>query len=545
MDRIKHKLHKEDSANAVNVDTNLNINVVQNNKLLPYDDITKVLNVGEQFQKERMNSSNYRFIFTITSLFSNVLTNVGTTTADTKTLLYFGNKYFTEDKGVFLYEDFSTDIDVINASIKDNLIENNGWLGYYVPAWDETSNKKCQFVDLKPERAEFDLTPTGNTKNWDFFLTYPHRKDDKNYLIDGGILIINISTSVVNNQSLKLLTTPIKHGLQRNDIIRISGVDYTVVKLGLDDNSSQEYNFVINLSDTSSDVTISDRFKRVENGMVSQYYARIFKVISDINDYEIFPIAFSKNIFSDKVNQIIFNTDLDVSQYKDNLGRPLSEIYLTMIKTNESDSLFDTISSGVDIPFFDIVLDKHIGDIRRIHNVSTWLPETHTPIENDLSVNNTEFYGDIVEYNPYLVKEVILCEINHRFSTKDRNTNKRPEGYFYKPHHLVKIREWSSFVEQGDSSVFNVPSYAEDLGDGRLLWRDLLDIGFTDGQEEVIDYPFLNGSHYIHTNVVVGTKRQDPFNLYGLYYSIAPRDWFGKRHNTTNHLTKNINTNGC
>ena len=55
------------------------------------------------------------------------------------------------------------------------------------------------------------------------------------------------------------------------------------------------------------------------------------------------------------------------------------------------------------------------------------------------------------------------------------------------------------------------------MGDGRYLWRDLLDIGVFDGGE-LLDYPFTNGAHYIHQNYCFMTMRQDPFSLYDLYY---------------------------
>jgi hypothetical protein len=53
----------------------------------------------------------------------------------------------------------------------------------------------------------------------------------------------------------------------------------------------------------------------------------------------------------------------------------------------------------------------------------------------------------------------------------------RQEGYVYKPHSLITIRSLSSYIEQGDTSVVGIPDYATDLGDGRFLWRDILDIG--------------------------------------------------------------------
>ena len=121
----------------------------------------------------------------------------------------------------------------------------------------------------------------------------------------------------------------------------------------------------------------------------------------------------------------------------------------------------------------------------------------------------------------------------HRFNTVDREiTASKPilggvidgtrnEGYIYYPHQKIKIREYSNYVEQGDTSVGDVPEYAEDLGDGRYLWRDLLPIGVNDGQEETLDYPFLNGCHYMYQNLCIYTRRQDPFGNFGLQYNLS------------------------
>ena len=143
-----------------------------------------------------------------------------------------------------------------------------------------------------------------------------------------------------------------------------------------------------------------------------------------------------------------------------------------------------------------------------------------------MTITNGSYFGDVVEYNKFRVKETVLGEVHHRFNTTDRvgnGTNSvggpRQEGYYYKAHHLVRIRNFSPYIEQGDLSTGGITDYAEDLGDGRWLWRDYLSIGYDEGQEDPVNYPFLNGAHYIHQNYCVTLKRQDPFGYFGLYYA--------------------------
>ena len=42
-------------------------------------------------------------------------------------------------------------------------------------------------------------------------------------------------------------------------------------------------------------------------------------------------IAFSKNIYNDNITEIVFTDDINIGSLKDNLGRPLTDIYFTII----------------------------------------------------------------------------------------------------------------------------------------------------------------------------------------------------------------------
>lgn len=116
----------------------------------------------------------------------------------------------------------------------------------------------------------------------------------------------------------------------------------------------------VNLDSERLDIS----FKRVVEGQELEYYVRIFSRLpnwkySDTkpNEYEIYKknsdliyknqivdcefenhiskLAFSKNIYNDDITEIVFTDDIDISYLKDNLGRPLTEIYLTIFKNNQ------------------------------------------------------------------------------------------------------------------------------------------------------------------------------------------------------------------
>ena len=88
-----------------------------------------------------------------------------------------------------------------------------------------------------------------------------------------------------------------------------------------------------------------------------------------------------------------------------------------------------------------------------------------------------------------------------------------------------------------------VPSYATKSEDGTYYWRDLLNIGVNDLQENNVNYPFLNNAHYTYQNYCFEVKRQDPFDNWDLYFSTFPADPIG--NNMDNKFKINISDNVC
>jgi hypothetical protein len=38
---------------------------------------------------------------------------------------------------------------------------------------------------------------------------------------------------------------------------------------------------------------------------------------------------------------------------------------------------------------------------------------SHIPLETNININNVEFYGDLVEFNKFEVKETVLIDVTH------------------------------------------------------------------------------------------------------------------------------------
>jgi hypothetical protein len=83
-------------------------------------------------------------------------------------------------------------------------------------------------------------------------------------------------------------------------------------------------------------------------------------------------------------------------------------------------------------------------------------------------------------------------------------TANNPPGYYYKPHNPIKIKDFSSYIEEGNpATVSEIPDYAVfSKTNGTFIWRDIYTYGFADTDGVGVDYPFLNGTHYPYGNFV-------------------------------------------
>ena len=596
INRITQRLNSEKSKNSVDTDTFLNVNLESKQILLPPGVIDKVLNVNDRFNYERQNSKYYRILGTINPVISNCLFNLTDNTHnDIQTLAYFNNKVFLDT--TLSKNNVSLDL-TYAESIKTYLKEVDGWFGYINPI--KSGKTFCSFIDMEPKRQRFSFVPDTNSynsslgstiqqvKNWELTITYPKDTDKKHEMVIGGLLIINAVPVIVAERNMVAFGMACLHNLNIEDTVIITGTNgydgtHTVVRTGLDNGDYKDYYFVIDLEPTGS-ISNNSRMKRIVEGQESEYYFRLFNKINTRNgniieedDYETYKLAFSENIYTDDITQFVFNEDIDITGLVDNLGRPLSELYLTVLKT-DSDGLFTNVSSGIETPFLPILnagdtipFIRNVPAINKIHNGGSLPFISHKPLENNIKIADNHFYGDLVEYNKIEAQEIILADVKHRFNTINRESanaisngyvsaignyrkalqptkaqldlGPRQEGYLYSPHFLIKIRQYSSYVEQGDNMTEGMPDYKEDLGDGRYLWRDMLDIGFNESDVKALDYPFLNGCHYMYQNYCFSVRRQDPFNIWKLFYTKFPSDIIGGL--TSDKFTVNSEDNAC
>lgn len=162
---------------------------------------------------------------------------------------------------------------------------------------------------------------------------------------------------------------------------------------------------------------------------------------------EQYRLAFEATIYNDNSTQVTFTDSLEVEHLVDHLGRPLSELYITVVKNNqgykkwykigtpdeynredvEYSCCFGRVSSGIDIyndqsreDSSDAVRSKRavLGDIHLLNELGWYGAKSLT--DGEISIDDDSFDGDVAEFIPYEAREVVLTSVMHRFNTAQR-----------------------------------------------------------------------------------------------------------------------------
>ena len=546
--------------NNVNVNTQIQFGLNNTNKPIPLNDIDTTVSQFEQFEKERKDSTIYRFYGVVKPVVTNVL--------------------FNENIKIYLKQpkplpNVSPVPQVAAKTImSSSIFEKDGWVGSYN---DEPNTNEIQFNDNKSALCEFfpfdpgydrlKMLDSDGSSNYLLKIVYPFStkditlvKNNSNKSLKDGIPVIDKFTIELNGRQYVGFRTPMNHGLNVGDRIKLYNfVDntpnntlnlntqiYRVFKLGNQVNDNKLRTFIIDVNPLDINFSLGvSTIKRSVNGKLSSYYVRQFKSLtsSDYKDYDLYPAAYGVTYFNDEVVAFNFKNDIDVSTLVDNLGRPITELYLSIIK-NDNDSNPSSINTQ-----YWLIQQQPLPPP---YNVRFWTKiSAGYDLENDASVNynirsygdtnyvgstyyenidesDDIFDGDIVEYNESELLERRLENLYHRVNTVyreflnsiDTNKGNKKEGYIYTPFNLVKIREFSNYINPAVNlqlvidkynitnpneidelrKSFQIPDYATEIAPNVFKWRDIYEYGYIDTNGLGINYPFLNGVHYPYAN---------------------------------------------
>ena len=553
----------------VNVTTQMQIGLENTNKPIPLNDIDTTVDQYEQFQKERKESTIYRFYGVIKPVISNPIFN----------------------ENVKIYEDENNNIKA-KTILSSGIFEKDGWIGFYndepdgdALQFNDNKSALCDFFPFDPGYDRLRMLDSDGKQNYLLKITYPFDSDNQKEIVKGlkierGVPVIEKFPIEINGRLYTGFRTAMNHGLSSGDRIQLLNfIDltspntlnlntkfYRVFKLGNVTNNKKLRTFVIDVNPSDIDFVVGQStIKRVVKDKPSQYYIRKFRSITvDYKDYDLYPAAYGVTYFNDDVAAFNFKTDVDVKGLVDNLGRPLSELYLSIIK-NDNDSDSSSLNSQYwanSVSVLSSSVTTSSPDENGNTGIRFWTPiVAGYDLENDVNINynirsyrdpnyvgstyfenidesDTDFYADIVEYNANELLERRLEDVYHRINTIyreylnaiDSNKENKNEGYIYNPFNLIQIREYSNYINplvnlQSIIDKFNItnpidivelrksfqiPDYATEISPNVFKWRDLLDIGFIDSSGGGVDYPFESGAHYMYLDKRFYMGRQDP-----------------------------------
>lgn len=191
-------------------------------------------------------------------------------------------------------------------------------------------------------------------------------------------------------------------------------------------------------------------------------------------DSSISHLAFAKNAYGDDISQIVFTDDISLDGLTDNLGRPLTDIYLTIVKNNagyrewygkngvdrdngsniiEFSHVFGKNScafelcpltvgnqghqniiqtNNIDNNFSSQGLDVNEINVDRpiiLDNDEIEFNKVHQGNNTNEYQGDTSFYGDLCLYSPSSIAEVVIDDIWFRFNTAQRELNNKDDVY--------------------------------------------------------------------------------------------------------------------
>jgi hypothetical protein len=564
---------------AVNTDFSFKVPFKQTQKLFTEYDRSIDVNLNQVFSDERQKSNIFKPSCKFSVIFKNTLAG------STNYVPFEDNLYYVNAQQAAINQCL-TNSDAVSWSgypqyNEFDFIRND----YSVPGYT-----------TPPDEHVFFIPKSASTYNWNFFLSYAYENDydkmleaiDKKtnttltWKVSDGIPFI-IENTTFNGIDVISFRCPVKHGVNVGEFVKLTfdgfpsytgntiedtfQVDY----LGVETYGSDEYVFnIIDVGYTGATFNngrtgtakriISNRRPSTgvtfDNDTMSEYYVRKHKIMTNVDDAVLVKAGFEENIFGTKKKyessgftpnkyarvsikegsqsySLAFNKDINITDILDNRGRPLSELFFTVVWKGYFGWMFKNIQGGGMKQGWEFNLPlKSNGRPNDWWRRTNFNADTNIPINTyttssgsglgpgnaslefcylDSFKKNDDLDGDVCEWNNYDQTERVISKIYHKlkfnnfaFSTENiAVNNENPFGYYYQPHHKLTIRVFSDYIEEIDNIVSDIPNYAYySRIRNSFRWRDLYTYGFVDTSGLGVDYPFLNNSHYPFGNYI-------------------------------------------
>jgi len=554
--------------------------------------ITETVNLAQVYDDERQQSTFFLPSCKFQLLFSNTYSGL-TQTPDAIYAPFNNNLYYVNvEEYKKLQVSFATPIP---------------WAG--LPQYNEFNFLRTDFDVVgytKIPGFHIEASPQNASKyNWNFYVSYASSKNFLKNLscqfLNGDILswqplngIPYIMNSVsIDGKKMWQFSCPLKHNLQVGDYVYITNVTvvnaasvpqngrdtFEIYSLGNGFYGSEKT--IFNIIDDGFYSTTNSFFEN-KNGQFfrvtdldnpiesrSEYYVRRHTLLTGFDDYVLTNSGFEQNAFrtvkkyesgdltpngnsrisvkeDSQSYNLSFNKSIDINNLVDNLNRPVSELFITVLNRGSFGWFNPPVSNLPSVAL------KEGWEFNISTSNSTWWERTNQfsnttiPVDSFVS-NNRLFYrnralnanfrlnGDLCEWNNITQQETVLSDCYHKFVFNPEvfdigGSISNPLGYYYKPFFSMKIRQFSDYIEEGPKETTDgIPSYAYySENENTFFWRDIYPYGFTDSDGNGVNFPFMNGRHYPYDNFI---------------FRIIPE---GSNLGTTNYVSIEIPTiDGC
>jgi hypothetical protein len=537
---VRIVLGSKRNATTPNRDVELQVPLFGDQNSYTENDRTVLINLQDRFNLERQKSDKIRLSGKLVNLFDNTLS------------------------GKTNYTPFKNNLYYLNP---EESIVTNVWQGF--PQYSEFTFGRSQGIE-----GHIPFVPkSANTYNWTVYASYAYSSttaqtmsytDERNgvtinsFLCSDGIPFV-MKKGSYNGKKVIYFYCGTNHNLSVGQWVELSSplnnkTVFSVFGLGDGTYGSENkvfYIFNLKFSNLNAYDGKSGTLKRITNlqnsgETKSRYYVRLHKILTDVDEVNLTKIAFENNPFGIKKkleysgltpNQtqrvsikedsqsfsFTFNKDIQVNPLVDNNGKPVTELFVTILNKGYM-GWFN--KPGYDQKAIDIGWEfNFLKD-----SVDNWW--NHTSIVNKDNIptgsynfnGNTFYYnrdlktgsvikGDFCEFNDMEQKEYVISKLYHKYSFNpilflDNSPFNLPAGYCYIPHHSIPIRQYSDYIEsytqEGTTNlpVVDIPNYSwySDY-EKNWYWRDIYDYGFIDAENRGIDFPFTNDAHYPFTTI--------------------------------------------
>jgi hypothetical protein len=474
-------------ANADDQELELKLNLDNSDTLMRIGERDIILDIDEQYYKERNESINYKIYGKLKMVFRNLysgstdysylnqrlyLTGDGSNITDSTVF----DGYLPYDEFAFLRKDVYREV---------NLPVTSNTLGTFTP--NIVKSGSTAHTTVTPISAPY--------QNWNLYLSYVYSGDSNfkmDYTLTGGTKVsftakdgipFRVTYGLIETGSTYYeLTSPVEHGMNEGEHIVLSGGTLTGLTLSgrtfyinsVGNETFDSKKYVINIiksqiktGTTFSTIMLGKRCKDFTNivASTSQYYVHKHKTLTDTGGYIMDSLGFESPIFEDEkkllfenstgINDVVvernrmesvlydFKEPLKLSGLTNNLGFSPTNVFVTAIFRNGNGYFNYPPKVGYKFNFHDTWIDEHfsgttsneIGLTSTSFTGNTNLPgyTGFTFLSGQTLPIGSILNGAFVEYNPKEMTERIVSEAFHKITNPtnifDHNQDTNVDGF--------------------------------------------------------------------------------------------------------------------